>query len=409
MSEGIWEMKRAFFSFVLLAFAASAVLGSGWKRIRVAVPDAAAAQRVSDCTLGLYSDFVTLGTTDLILGPGQEGELLRLMLPWVTVSELPDPKDWASRYGGGAEDDYRTQYLRYDQIIAQYEVWRTQNPTRVSRQQIGTSIQGRPIWAYLLHGPRPPQIRVLPTLPSTIKVILTAGVHAREWISPPVQMYIFEQLLERSKVDYEYAMLSYRTYLYVVPVQNPDGYEYTWTNNRYWRKNRRNNGNGTYGVDVNRNYAKGWGGQGSSGNTGADTYRGTAPFSEPEAVAVRDLAIAVGNARGFVDYHSYGELVLYPWGYTTASAPDSGWLHTVGLAYRNAMTASGGHTYTLGQTSTTLYVASGVSNDWLYDQFRTAAYAVELRGTDFVLPTSQILPTCEENWAGFDAWLRSIL
>src|SRR5690606_14934327 len=116
------------------------------------------------------------------------------------------------------------------------------------------------------------------------------GQHAREWINIPVPIYHAEQLLTRYDTDPEIRALVDSVEFIFVPTMNPDGYEYTWTNNRLWRKNRRDHPNSScFGVDLNRNWGFQWGGAGASTNRCNDTYRGTAPFSEPETQVMRDF------------------------------------------------------------------------------------------------------------------------
>ncbi len=105
------------------------------------------------------------------------------------------------------------------------------------------------------------------------------------------------------------------------PCRHPDGYSYTWTNNRLWRKNRRPNPNGSTGVDLNRNWGYQWGGEGASTSQGSDTYRGASGFSEPETQAIRDFITNRPYIRAHVDVHSYSQLILSPWGYTPALRP----------------------------------------------------------------------------------------
>jgi murein tripeptide amidase MpaA len=394
-----------------LAFVFSACLiGSAtaqkeWARYRVTVPDAAAAQRITDSALGLFSEEVTLGETDLIVRPGELPLLRQLHLPFKKVQTLPPGDAWKNQgLGDGGPPDYRFNYLRYEQIVAQYEIWRAQYPYLIQRQQIGTTWNGQAVWVYKLHYPS--------SIPNTKIVTLQCGIHAREWISPPVGMYIFEQMLRGCLNSAQGFFLLSTFELDVVPSMNPDGYIFSWDSDRYWRKNRRNNGGGVYGVDLNRNYSKAWGGQGSSGSPSSETYRGPSAFSEPETRAIRDYMASRTGHSGFIDYHSYAQKILYPWSYTTNPAPTASLLDSIANSYRIALINSGGATYTSGQASVILYIASGTSKDWAYDLYGIPAFTVEMRDTGnfgFVLPADQILPTAQENWAGFKAYLQRLL
>ena len=109
-----------------------------------------------------------------------------------------------------------------------------------------------------------------------------------------VPMYIADRLVSDYDTDPVIQDLVDRVEFIIVPIVNPDGYVHTWGPDRLWRKNRRDNGHGTFGVDPNRNWDFGWGGAGSSGITNSETYRGTAPFSEP--------AIANNKRRGIATF-----------------------------------------------------------------------------------------------------------
>lgn len=109
----------------------------------------------------------------------------------------------------------------------------------------------------------------------------------------------------------------------LVPMANPDGYEFSHTDDRLWRKNRRNTSKSECkGVDLNRNWSKSWGTSGSSSNPCSEIYRGPQSFSEPESRALRDLArVWIKKFTLFLSLHSYGSYILYPWSHTqTASA-----------------------------------------------------------------------------------------
>lgn len=383
-----------------IVLAAAAAAQSGWSRYRVRLQTPSQAQRLTDSNLPLFSDNVQLGDTDVIVGPGQLVELAKLNLPSWWVSNLPDPRNWQARIGMLA-DDYQLNYLRYDAIIAKYEGWRLANSNWITRQAIGTTWNGRTLWAYRFYAQLPGGAVRVPKR----SVVINCGIHAREWISPAVGMYLFDQLIQSYRTRSEFASRIPRgTAFYFIPVLNVDGYEFCWTDDRYWRKNRRSNGSNRWGVDLNRNFSEGWGGQGSSSNPSSDTYRGPAAFSEPESTALRNYVDTIEPVAGFIDFHSYGQYILWPWGYKTALCPGDPWLRSLGLKMKAAIQGAGGLSYTAGPSASTLYVASGVTPDYFYARFNAAAYTIELRDTGqfgFVLPESQILPTQVEAWPAF--------
>lgn len=117
---------------------------------------------------------------------------------------------------------------------------------------------------------------------------------------------------------------------YILPVHNPDGYEYTHKTDRLWRKNRSGSGR-CAGVDLNRNYGYKWGGKGTSQNPCTEIYAGKGPFSEPETAAVKRF---FDNTKdkffAFLTFHSYGQYILHPWGYDEVVPPDYKDLDRVG-------------------------------------------------------------------------------
>ena len=234
-------------------------------------------------------------------------------------------------------------------------------------------------------------------------ILFMGGIHAREWISVEVPFYLANYLLDHYGSDQKVKQLVDSREIWIVPLVNPDGLEYSRAYDRNWRKNRRDNGDGSFGVDPNRNFGYNWGLAGSSGDPLSITYRGIAPFSEPETQAIRDF-VATHEVHSSISYHSYSQLVLYPWGYTKAAAPHKDQLSKIADDMANIIKEVHGMNYTARQASA-LYRASGDSDDWLYGTYNIAAFTVELRpknvwdlgGKPFELPEDQIIPTCEEN------------
>ncbi|MFT5678911.1 MAG: carboxypeptidase T, partial [Patiriisocius sp.] len=166
------------------------------------------------------------------------------------------------------------------------------------------------------------------------EILYSAIHHAREPMSVMQLIYYMWYLLENYDTDTEVQSIVNNTELYFVPVLNPDGYLYNEKTDPngggFWRKNRRNNGGGDFGVDNNRNYEyfidgdanNGmWGGDGSSGNPDSQTYRGTAPFSEVENQAMKWFCEQHNFVMAF-NNHSFGNLLLYPFGYTEETPTD---------------------------------------------------------------------------------------
>lgn len=273
-----------------------------------------------------------------------------------------------------------SMYMLYPNIITQ-------------KFQIGTSIQGRPIYAVKIsdnpnvNEPEP-------------QVQLNALIHAREPQGMMTIMYYMYYLLENYGIDPEVTYLVNNREIYFIPCINPDGYEYNRQTNPsgggMWRKNRRLNSDNSYGVDLNRNFGYMWGinNTGSSGTPSSETYRGTAPFSEPETQAIRDFT----NSKSFktaLNYHTYSNLLLYPWGYVNTPTPDN----AIFVEYSTDMVAYNG--YQNGQPPAILYDVNGATDDWMYGEQSTKpkifSMTPEVGSTGFWPTQAEIFPLAIEN------------
>lgn len=191
---------------------------------------------------------------------------------------------------------------------------------------------------------------------------------------------------------------------YIMPVMNPDGYEFSRTVNRLWRKNRSaSHRPNCFGVDLNRNFDISWKGYGSSTNPCSDTYRGSSPASELETKAVAEfLSKRKYNLEAYLTYHSYGQLVVYPYAYKAVKVRDAAVLQRVANTAVDRIAQRTGSTYRASVTHEVLGIAGGGSDDWSRDALGvTYVYTVELRdrGTyGFVLPPKFIKDTAQEGW-----------
>ncbi|KAF2368759.1 Peptidase M14 carboxypeptidase A [Trinorchestia longiramus] len=228
-------------------------------------------------------------------------------------------------------------------------------------------------------------------------IFIDGGIHAREWISPAFLMYAATQLVENTDL-----LLGAEWQL--VPVLNPDGYVHTWKKDRMWRKNRRSGSQWCRGVDLNRNFGYKHGGKGSSSNHCSEIYRGPTAFSEPESQAVRTAVESVKDRlKAYLTVHSYGQMILHPWGYDNEIHPDSDQMAIMGEGMSNAIRSVNGQKYVVGGAAEVLYPAAGGSDDWVSSLGVPYSFTLELRDTGskgFILPASQILPTVKETWAG---------
>ncbi|HVZ92940.1 MAG TPA: M14 family zinc carboxypeptidase, partial [Phycisphaerales bacterium] len=250
--------------------------------------------------------------------------------------------------------------------------------------------------------------------PARPVIIVNAGQHAREWISVSSAMWAMDQLIRNFDTDSEIHDLVSKVTWIIIPSMNRDGYQYTFDTNRLWRKNRRNNGGGTFGVDNNRNWGYQWGGASTSTSGSSDIYRGPSAFSEPENQALRDFILATPNVKGVIDLHSYAQLILGVWAYSEAVVPPRETeLRIVGQEIEDALTSPFGTNYQYGLgTDNLLYEASGVLPDWTFFANGAVSWTWELRdmGTfGFELPAAQIVPTGQEVFNGLKTLARAIL
>lgn len=227
--------------------------------------------------------------------------------------------------------------------------------------------------------------------------------HAREWISIEVPYLLGKHLLENYATDAEVARLVNSAEIWIVPLVNPDGLEYSIHFYRYWRKNMRDNRDGTFGVDLNRNYGYQWGydNLGSSPNTGAEVYRGEAPFSEPESRAVRDL-FEQNDFMAMVSFHSYSQVILYPWGYTEDSSEEDDLLSALGNEMSRLIEPVNGRYYEAAQAGAGFYLTNGDTTDWSFGVYGIPSYTIELPPTssitgEFFNAESDIQPIFAEN------------
>ncbi|MEM8600047.1 MAG: M14 family zinc carboxypeptidase [Bacteroidota bacterium] len=257
-------------------------------------------------------------------------------------------------------------FYSFDEVVAKLDQLRADFPDLITEKvSLGQSYEGRELWMV--------EVSDNPGVDEgEPEVLYTALHHAREPQSMATVVYFLVYLLERYGTDPEVTYLVDNRRLVFVPVLNPDGYVHNEATNPsgggLWRKNRRPLPSGDVGVDLNRNYGVEWGrdNQGSSPETFSETYRGPAPFSEPETAALRDF-IEQRQFRTAFNYHSRGNLLIYPWGYEqNLYTPDSARY----VDFAAAMTLDNG--YRAGTVNQVLgYVANGSSDDWMYGEQAT--------------------------------------
>ncbi len=265
-------------------------------------------------------------------------------------------------------------YHNYAEMTSQVNAVRAAHPDIVSTFSVGNSFQGRALLAAKVSDN-------VATDENEPEVLFTCGQHAREHLTIEMCLYLLDRLANDPDTRVRTLVNTRETYL--IFNMNPDGSEYDIATGSYrsWRKNRQGNG-----TDLNRNWSYQWGCcGGSSGTTTSETYRGPSAFSAPETAAVRNFVQSrvVGGQQQIkvaIDFHTYAELVLWPYGYTTANtapgltADDQAALAALG---RNLAGTNG---YTPEQASD-LYIADGTIDDWLWGNYKVFAYTFEMYPT----------------------------
>ncbi|XP_061238649.1 carboxypeptidase O [Bos javanicus] len=262
----------------------------------------------------------------------------------------------------------------------------------VTQHFLGMTYESRPMYYLKISQPS--------SNPKKI-IWMDCGIHAREWIAPAFCQWFVKEILQNYEDNSRIRRLLKNLDFYVLPVLNIDGYIYTWTTDRLWRKSRSSHNNGTcFGTDLNRNFDASWCSIGASHNCESLTFCGTGPMSEPETKAVSSfIESKKENIACFLTMHSYGQLILVPYGYTKNKSNNHEELIQVGQKAANALKAKHGTNYRVGSSADILYATSGSSRDWARDIGIPFSYTFELRdnGTyGFVLPETQIQATCEE-------------
>ena len=284
------------------------------------------------------------------------------------------------------------------EAIAQLDSMKSHFPNLITTKvSIGNTVESRPIYMVKISD-NPDVDEAEP------EILYTALHHAREPQSMMQMIYFMYYLLENYNTDPSVQYIVNNRELYFIPVVNPDGYEYNRTTNPsgggMWRKNRKNNGS-SYGVDLNRNYGPYtyWNAPngGSSTDPSSDTYRGPAPFSEPETSSIKNF-LTTRYFKNALNYHTYSNLLIYPYGALEQETPDS----AIFREFARDMTSYNGYTYGTDQ-QTVGYSTRGNSDDYFYDgdillnHGKIFAMTPEVGSTGFWPSQPEIFPLAIEN------------
>jgi carboxypeptidase T len=338
------------------------------------------------------ADIVEIGTTYVIVRATawEANQIVQLGYPIEQVAQAEDfpPADAA--------------YHNYAEMLAEIQQVAASHPDIISYFSIGQSYEGRELWTA--------KISDNVGLDEAEPEVLFLGLHhAREHLTVEMTLYILNLLVGQYGIDTQITDLVNNREVYLVFNTNPDGGEYDIATGAYrsWRKNRQPNPGWSYiGTDLNRNYGYNWGCcGGSSPYPFSETYRGSTAFSAPETARVRDFinSRVINGEQQIVTsitFHTYAELVLWPYGYTYTDVPADMTLddHNVFVAMGQYMAASNGYT---AQQASDLYITDGTYDDWAYGVHKIFAYTFEMYpvadNPGFYPPASDIVRETSRN------------
>jgi carboxypeptidase T len=271
------------------------------------------------------------------------------------------------------------------------------HPSIARKVSLGTSYEGRDIMAVKISDN-------VATDEAEPEILFNSQQHAREHLTVEMAIYLLNLFTDSYGSDSRITNIVNGRELWIVPSVNPDGSEYDVATGSYrsWRKNRQpNSGSSNVGTDLNRNWSYNWGCcGGSSGTTSSETYRGPSAFSAPETQRLRDFVNSrvvggVQQLKANIDFHTYSQLILWPFGYTTANtapglnADQQAVFQTIG----QQMAATNGYT---PEQSSDLYITDGDSIDWMWGQHGIWAYTFEMypgsAGGGGFYPPDEVIP-----------------
>ncbi|QLH23851.1 M14 family metallopeptidase [Streptomyces sp. Rer75] len=347
------------------------------RQYEVAGP-ATAAERSTVAATG-----VSIDETDArsVVVTADSAQVKKLRALGYRLTELPGPADRGKGRAAAPFDfpSADSKYHNYAEMNAEIDAAVAKYPALLSKRVIGKSYEGRNIVALKISDN-------VATDEAEPEVLFTHHQHAREHLTVEMALYLLHQLTDGYGTDSRITDIVKGREIWIVPDLNPDGGEYDIATGRYrsWRKNRQpNSGSSSVGTDLNRNWDYKWGCcGGSSGSAGSETYRGAKAESAPEVKVVADFARSrvVGGKqqlKAAIDFHTYSELVLWPFGWTysdtaTGMTQDD---HDAFAAIGRKMAASNGYT---PEQSSDLYITDGTIDDWLWGSQKVFAYTFEM-------------------------------
>ncbi|CAD6443175.1 d656e410-8ef2-464c-a29f-2dcb0b005bf9-CDS [Sclerotinia trifoliorum] len=373
---------------------------------------------ISSLDLQTWKKSAQLGTADVVVPPEHVDNFL-------TITEDMQREVMHSNLGESIAEEGYTDTYSTEAVLSPNATWFTgyhayadhikflkdlvaAHPANAEIVTAGYSIEGNAITGIHIYGSSGKGVKPA--------VLFYGTVHAREWVTTLVVEYMAYNLLTNYATSTEIKGFVDKYDYYIFPVVNPDGFLYTQSTNRLWRKNRQipPSNSTCYGRDINRNWAYKWSLTGGASTEPCDEdYKGVAAVDAPETRALAAYANALKKIQGlklFIDFHSYSQLFMTPYGYSCTDLPENNaQLQSLAAGYVSAVKAVYGTSFDYGPICSTIYQATGSSVDYV-DAVVGAdfTFTTELRDTGtygFVLPASQITPSAIEAYAG----VRSLL
>ena len=338
-------------------------------------------------------------------------EIQRIQQLGLTVERqegLPRTKDATPRDFPSADSNYHN----YAEMTAAIDQAVAAHPTILSKTSIGSSHEGRQMVALKISDN-------VGTDEDEPEVLFTCNMHAREHLTTEMCLHIIQRFTDGYATDANIKNLVDNREIYVVPSQNPDGAEFDISGGEYqgWRKNRQPNSGGGVGTDINRNFSYKWGCcGGSSSSPGAEDYRGPSAASAPEVQDVQAFVSSrvvggVQQIKGHIDFHTFSELVLWPFGHTDETVTEGMTQEEYDRFKSIGEEMAGSNGYTPEQSSG-LYITDGDINDYMWGTHKVLSYCFEMYPTDggidgFYPPDEDIAPQTTRNDGAVDILLTN--
>ncbi|MEU1358981.1 M14 family metallopeptidase [Micromonospora zamorensis] len=355
------------------------------------------ADRNAVARTGAAIDYSEHGVLHISATAGEAAEIGKLGFRLEPLAPPPNAERDAGEIGTMAFPPADSNYHDYAELTAVVNQVVADHPAIARKISIGSSYEGRDLMAVKISDN-------VGTDENEPEILFNSQQHAREHLTVEMAIYLLNLFTDSYGSDSRITNIVNGREIWIVPTVNPDGSEYDIATGSYrsWRKNRQpNSGSSNVGTDLNRNWSYNWGCcGGSSGTTSSETYRGPSAFSAPETQALRNFVNGrvvggVQQIKANIDFHTYSQLVLWPYGYTTANtatgmnADQYNTFATIG----QQMAATNNYT---PEQSSDLYITDGDSLDWMWATHNIWAYTFEMypgsSGGGGFYPPDEVIP-----------------